>query len=133
MKKIVIILSAIALLVIGAGVGYKIFFDSSKNDKDETLLMPLEKDIIVNMKDSRSIVKVNIALEIPKKSNQSELEMQEPKIRDAMIRILNSKTSADYSSDKIKDDIKNEFIQSVNSDLGLVDIKNIYFNDFVIQ
>lgn len=133
MKKIAVGIALVLFLGVGVYVG-AVFLSGSGGDKQEqTVLIPIEKDIIVNMKDGKSIVKANISLEVLKSLKKEDVEAQTAKIRDLMIGILNSKTAEDYSSDQIKETIKAEFINAVHEKLGLEGIKNIYFNDFVTQ
>lgn len=133
MKKIAVGIALLLFLGVGVYVGSIFFSNTDGEKKEKTVLVPIEKDILVNMKDGKGIVKANVSLEVSEPLTKEDVEAQTAKIRDLMIEILNSKTSEDYSADQIKDSIKTEFISAAHEKLGLTGIKNIYFNDFVTQ
>lgn len=60
---------------------------------------------------------------------------REPMIKDAIIRVLSSKTAAEVLSPEGKDDLKEELIEAINDATGLDEgpVVNIYFVEFIIQ
>ncbi|HYH04407.1 MAG TPA: flagellar basal body-associated FliL family protein [Bacillota bacterium] len=112
-------------------------------------LVSLGQEIIVNITSdagAEHYLKVNITFELKaenhgKKGGHGEAggpEVEEvtkriPQIRDAVITILRSKTKEKIDEKEGKDLIRSEIINTVNKFLISGRIKNVYFQDFVIQ
>ncbi len=60
---------------------------------------------------------------------------REAQIKDAIIRVLASKTPADVLTSDGKEALKEELIEAVNEAIGLEEgpVVNIYFNEFLVQ
>lgn len=102
--------------------------------KDVETLFPLEI-FIVNLKsdNGKRYLKVEIYIEYSDKEFNAELNLKLAVIRDKIIRILTSKTLDEMYSIKGKDKLSNEIKDSLNILIGNETIKNIYFNEFIIQ
>lgn len=113
---------------------------------------------IVNLSENASFLKVKIALEVNAKALSGAgkeggeekggheggegkgglpglLGTREPMMKDAVIRVLSSKTAADVLSIEGKDALKEELLDAINeacaSDEPVVNA--VYFTDFIIQ
>lgn len=110
-----------------------------KKPKPEVMgpLVPITPEIIVNLVMSddggERYLKVNITLEASDKKVQEEITTRVPQIRDRLISILSSKTKEKIDQKEGKELIRREIIRSINSILSSGKIKNVYYQDFVIQ
>ena len=64
---------------------------------------------------------------------QEDFKVKAPKIRDAIINILNSKKPSDVASTEGREALKNEVIKVSNSLLAKGKVKSIFFTNFVIS
>jgi flagellar FliL protein len=109
------------------------------------LIFPIEPEIIVNIRSEAGMdhyLKIKIALELQDDPGHSkdqgklveeELTKRVPQIRDTVISVLRSKTKDKIDQKEGKDLIRSEIISSINKYLISGQIKNVYFQDFVIQ
>jgi len=77
------------------------------------------------------LVKLDFELSI--KELKNELDDKNAVIRDAIIRILTSKSLEDLSSDEGKEKAIDEIINDINKMLHDGYIKNVYFTKFIVQ
>jgi flagellar FliL protein len=113
-------------------------------------MISITPDIIVNINSETGTdhyLKVNIALELRNNPGEKsgghgddkmspaaeEVTKRIPQIRDTVISILRSKTKEKIDQKEGKDLIRSEIISSINKYLISGQIKNVYFQDFVIQ
>ncbi|GAB7079491.1 flagellar basal body-associated FliL family protein [Megalodesulfovibrio paquesii] len=90
---------------------------------------------LVNLADplGRRYLKMTLDVEVTNKQAAEELNKQTPKIRDAIILLLSSKTYADLSTFESKLVLKKEIVERLNLILGGAKVRNVYFTDMVIQ
>jgi flagellar FliL protein len=81
----------------------------------------------------RRMVRLDVSLEMLDAEGFEEVILQEAEVRDAIIRILNSKKFYDIESVQGKLHLKNEIITRVNSYLEKGVVKNVFYTDFVVQ
>lgn len=81
----------------------------------------------------RRLVRVKVNLEMLDQEGFEEVIRKEPEARDAINRILNSKSFSDVESVQGKLELKNQIIAALNGDLKKGIVKNVYFSDFVVQ
>ena len=149
-KKLIIII-VVLLVLIGGGVGAYLALGHSKgegegegedageeegHDGEQAVLppaiLPLET-FIVNLQVKGSFLKATIQLEFTEPQLPPTVESDIPKVRDAIIRILSSKSSADILTSEGKEKLREEIKNSVNEALGAEDVTQIYFTEFIIQ
>jgi len=162
MKKgniVLIVIVALLLIIIGGAGAY--YFLNSKSDeknivapadittptiqkletgKDEEKisqigpLYPLDA-FTLNLKSENENVYllVKLDLELSIKELKNELDAKQAVIRDAIIRILSSKSLEELSSDEGKEKAADEIINDLNPRLHDGYIKNIYFTKFIVQ
>jgi flagellar FliL protein len=122
----------------------KVATKTAVKKKDQIgVLIPITPDLIVNIKSAggERYLKVSLVLEIytvkgkekEAKVVQDEITKRIPQIRDGVISILRAKTKEEIDEKEGKDLIRKEIINTVNNFLISGKIKNIYFQDFVIQ
>jgi flagellar FliL protein len=155
---ITIIIMLVLTIIAGAGAYY--FFNSKEESVSQTIpkdittqniqeietekkaeslskigpLYPLDKFTLNLISDQGNVyLLVKLDLELSTKELKNELDAKNAVIRDAIIRILTSKTLEDLSSDEGKERAIDEIINDLNSMLHDGYIKNIYITKFVIQ
>ena len=154
-KKLIIIIVAVLILV-GGGVGA--FFALGKSGGAEgeegavegeeggeeeaeaedghaeapPAVLPLDT-FIVNLQVKGSFLKTTIQLEFVEPELPPTIEHETPKIRDAIIRLLSSKSSADILSAEGKEKLREELRQEIDSALKSEDVGGVYFTEFIIQ
>ena len=153
-KKKLIIIIVLVLLLGGGGVGAYLALGHSKpegegedagaeegggeegHEGEQTVLppaiLPLET-FIVNLQVKGSFLKTTIQLEFAEPQLPPTVESDIPKVRDAIIRILSSRSSADILTSEGKEKLREEIKNSVNESLGAEDVTQIYFTEFIIQ
>lgn len=156
--KIIIIAVVALIIVIGGVFAYLTFFSGSGSnattENQETAADPLAVEpaqksnaeagimydlpaFIVNLTDpsGAKYLRVAITVEVPPKNEKLMLEIEQklPKIKDAIIRILSSKTVEEVSTDQGKISLKNEIERRTNSLLANGRLMDIYLTEFIIQ
>jgi flagellar FliL protein len=90
---------------------------------------------VVNLSDpsGNRYIRLTLDVEVISPEVIKELEVQNPRIRDAMIMLLSSKTYADLSTQAGKLRLKNEILDRINQLLGGAKVTRTFFQDFVVQ
>ncbi len=157
-KKLIIIIVAVLILV-GGGVGAFFAFGKSHAAEGEEgavegeeaagegeegaaegeehaeappAVLPLDT-FIVNLQVKGSFLKTTVQLEFVEPELPPTIEHETPKIRDAIIRLLSSKSAADILSAEGKEKLREELRQEINAALKSEDVGQVYFTEFIIQ
>ncbi|HBF36645.1 MAG TPA: hypothetical protein DDW50_04925 [Firmicutes bacterium] len=99
-------------------------------------LIPLGNEIIVNIPSDDGVeryLKVNVTLELDNDKAKEEVTKRLPQIRDLIISILRTKTIDKIDEKEGKDEIRSEVIDSINHYLITGKVKNLYFEDFLVN
>ncbi|WP_328592833.1 flagellar basal body-associated protein FliL [Oceanidesulfovibrio marinus] len=90
---------------------------------------------LVNLADplGRRYLKLTLDVEVNSKDATEQLTKNEPKVRDALIMLLSSKTFSDLSSMESKILLKKEIVERLNLVLGGPRVEQVYFTEMVIQ
>ncbi len=137
-----IILIAIAiflLLVIISGIIIYMVLNKPKEEKeatikiDKTLMMVSVGDSFVNnVKDSKKICKLTIKLEIHK--DVAELvTYRESEIRDRINALMRGKTEAELEGREGQEKLQNEIVALVQKIINSKGVKDVYFDEFIVQ
>ncbi len=146
------ILLGVILLLLGGGgfFVYTKFFASSGEEASQTEGMlpegekakkPTDTKIVslptflVNLADplGRRYLKLTMDVEVAGDKTAAELDKNMPKVRDAIILLLSSKTYADLASLENKQLLKMEIVNQLNLILETSNILRVYFSEMVIQ
>ncbi len=142
--KKILILALVGLLLIGGGlVAYILMSDDPPVNKEaqasqtppkNAVTMSLEP-FLVNLADreSRRYLKLKVELEVDSEGNAKELEKSVPRIRDALILLLSSKTYLDLSTYEGKQQLKQEILKRVTALPGGSKVSEVFFTEFVAQ
>ena len=95
---------------------------------------PLET-FIVNLVGGRgkNYLKAKIELELDSDKTVVEIDKYLPKIKDAILTMMSSKSNEEISSLEGKYQLRAEIISTLNQFLKTGKIKNVYFTDFIVQ
>jgi flagellar FliL protein len=90
---------------------------------------------VVNLADpqGRRYLKLNLDVECRNVDAAKQLTDVQPKVRDAVILLLSSKSYADLSSLESKILLKEEIVERINQVVGAAKTTKVYFTDMVIQ
>ena len=158
-KKLIIIIAVVVLVLILGGVGAFFALSGSKGGEGaskegveseesaeaeapaegegkeggaESGLFPLET-FIVNLQIKGSFLKADIQLEFTSAAEVKKVEKDVPRLRDAIIQVLSSKTASEILTSEGKEKLKDEIRASVNSMIGEEKVLEVYFTEFIIQ
>ncbi|MFP4212531.1 MAG: flagellar basal body-associated protein FliL [Desulfohalobiaceae bacterium] len=108
--------------------------EQGKKSSENTELVSLPT-LLVNLADpmGKRFIKVSIDLEVEDKKAESSIQDNMPRIKDALIMLLSSKSFDQISSMENKMALKGEIVERVNQILGKSVVQEIYFTEFVIQ
>jgi flagellar FliL protein len=81
----------------------------------------------------RRLIRVELSLEMMDEEGYEEVIGIVPQARDSIMRILNSKTFSDIESVQGKLHLKNQVVADLNASLRKGVVKNVYFNELVVQ
>lgn len=107
--------------------------DDYNKSKETCAVFNTGTPFITNIKDNRSILKCDIYIEVNDKDAAEQLKKEIPKIRDRIILILRDLTIEDIERQDIQEELKNHIQSDLQETLGIQNISNIYFNEFVVQ
>ncbi len=90
---------------------------------------------IVNLADplGRRYLKITMDVEVINESSAKELTAKEPKIRDAVILLLSSKSYQDLATMESKILLKKEVAERLNQALGGPKVLRVYITEMVVQ
>ncbi|MFW5735208.1 MAG: flagellar basal body-associated FliL family protein [Oceanidesulfovibrio sp.] len=90
---------------------------------------------LVNLADplGRRYLKLTLDVEVASEQAAEALSTNEPKVRDALIMLLSSKTFSELSSMESKIILKKEIVERLNLVLGGSKVQQVYFTEMVIQ
>ncbi len=143
--KLILILAVVAVLVLGGGVAAFLLLSkpdaeqaevAEKEDKTPPVYERLET-FTVNLSDQQSYLQTDIQLLLGNAEVQAKIKQRMPEVRDALIRLLSSKTTDELTQQEGKDALATEIAQSVNAVLKVEDeaegVKKVLFASFIIQ
>lgn len=81
----------------------------------------------------RRLIRLDLSLEMMDEEGYEEVIGITPQARDSIMRILNAKTYNDVETVQGKLQLKNQIIADLNSSLRKGVVKNVYFNELVVQ
>lgn len=81
----------------------------------------------------RRLIRLDLSLEMMDEEGYEEVIGLTPQARDSIMRILNGKSFSDVETVQGKLHLKNQIIADLNSSLKKGVVKNVYFNELVVQ
>jgi flagellar FliL protein len=145
MKKIIILIIALVFLLIVPIVGFIIYEISKESSSQETIqgnpeapdvgYMYSLDTIVLNLLNNggRKYIKVELVLEL-ENDDIISIEEKKPVLLDEIISNISSKSAEEIITTSGKDKLKEELKDKLNNKLNNKNkIKNIYFNNFIVQ
>ncbi len=157
-KLLVIVIALLAVVLVGGGVGAYLLMSKPAVEKkaksahkeaaaddeekgeadDENPVYEKLDQFTVNLSDPEShILQTDVQLRLADTKVQEKLKVHMPEVRDALIRLLSSKTAAELATPEGKDKIGLEVQKSINEVLGVKKrskgVKKVLFASFIIQ
>ena len=157
-KLLVIVIALLAVVLVGGGVGAYLLMSKPAVEKkaksahkeaaaddeekgeadDENPVYEKLDQFTVNLSDPEShILQTEVQLRLADTKVQEKLKVHMPEVRDALIRLLSSKTAAELATPEGKDKIGLEVQKSINEVLGVKKrskgVKKVLFASFIIQ
>ncbi len=146
MAKKTLIVAAVALAALGGGgfFAYTKFFSAPPPVEEPvpvaqpkvTLgpLYPMDPFLSNLAEPGRPrFLKLAVQLELDGDPVAAELDSLKPKVRDSLLTLLASKSSADLLTVADKERLRNEILHRLNSFLGTGRVVEVYFTEFVVQ
>ncbi len=140
LKKIVIF-SIGGLVLVGLIVGVVLYFTVFRGNNDEvsevieeleTFEVPLGA-FTTNLSDSNDFFRGEMVIETTNKDLASEIEENNARLRDAVIKIIITKTPNDILSREGLTKLRIEIIETISDVLDTDEITNLFFIDYIIQ
>jgi flagellar FliL protein len=136
--KWVLIIVPILIIAGAAGIYYGIQASEKDNDGElpikqiQTLRIP---SFTINLADpgNRRYLRTEIILEFSSKELETEIQLKQHRIKDAVINILRDKKTADINNVNKSESVRNELINAINALLSEGEIFGLYFDEFIIQ
>lgn len=148
-KLIIIILAVVAVLVIGGGVGAYLLLskpaveandkhgdeEAEAEDEHPPVYVKLEA-FTVNLAD-QVYLQTEVQLMVADAKVGEKMNARLPEVRDALIRLLSSKTGEELSQQEGMDKLAIEIQKQINDVLGVKKqsdgVKKVLFGSFIIQ
>lgn len=145
-KKIIFILVPLIAILGGGGFAAYHFLLNKKTEhgtkgkltqvarKAPGPMIKLEP-FLTNLADENqtSYIKVSISLELKAGTDPAEIKQYMPQIRNAVIMILNSKTTQDIKNPSGIVSLRHQIARSLNQVLGEGSVTGVYFNSYLVQ
>lgn len=155
--KLFIIIIAVVVLVLAAVSVAAVFFLTSKSSaqkkatstqgeaadaedgkhEDESPIYEKLDQLTVNLSDQQSYLQADVQLILADTKIQEKLKLHMPEVRDALIRLLSSKTAEELAQADGKAKLAEEVQKSVNDVLEVKKsskgVKKVLFVNFIIQ
>lgn len=141
MKKLVIVfIVLVVVMIIGMGFFMYYFFSPAKPAFGDTTVQ--EEDVIgyntgspfiTTLRNSKRIIRADIVIEVQDKKDEKILNDFNYRVRDCILTILGNISEDDINSEDFKDNLKVKIKNTLQDMLETVNIKGVYFNEFVIQ
>lgn len=152
-KTLLIIIIAVAVLVLvgGGTVAYLLMSpppaekqgkggdehaEEAHEDEHPPIYEKLET-FTVNLADGETYLQVEVSLKVADAKVQEKLKARMPEVRDAMLRLLSSKTPEELSDmagkDKLAEEIRKQMNQVVGAKQAKEGVQGVLFTAFIIQ
>ncbi len=147
-KKLLLMVVGVVGLVVLAGGGAAVYLlmtppadgDTAKAAVKQEEGPPIYEKLdtfTVNLADHESYLQVEIALKVTDAKVQERIKLYMPEVRDALLRLLSSKSAAELAGSEGKERLAGEIQLQVNEVLGARDsakgVKGVLFTSFIIQ
>ena len=91
------------------------------------------KEFVTNLIDQRQYVKVTMQLVLTREKDKAAVEQAVPRIRDAVVQVLNTKKSMEVTGSEGANKLKADVLKVVNDLLGANTVHEVLITDIVVQ
>ncbi|MDR1117654.1 MAG: flagellar basal body-associated FliL family protein [Oscillospiraceae bacterium] len=130
-KALPIIVIAVVVIVVGVVV-YTMFFSAAEKPVVYDYYTPGDF-FVTNVNDSGRLFKSSIVLVLNSNKLQDELKVKNTLIRDTILFILREKNEAFIKDLRGQDILRTDIANALNERLGIDNVVDILFNDYVMQ
>jgi len=141
MKKniILIVIIILLLLIIVSGIIVYMLLNSPKDTKEEPIkidkelmMVTIGDSFVNNVKDSKKICKLTMKVEIYKEVAEL-ITYRESEIRDRINAMIRSKTEVDLDGREGQEKLQKEIVSAIQKIINSKKVKNVYFDEFIVQ
>jgi flagellar FliL protein len=141
MKKNIILIAIIILLllVIVSGIIIYMLLNNQKEVKEEPIkidknlmIVTIGDSFVNNVKESKKICKLTLKIEINKEVAEL-VTYRESEIRDRINSMIRAKTEADLEGKEGQEKLQKEIVTAIQKIINSKEIKNVYFDEFIVQ
>lgn len=141
MKKNIVLIAIIILLLllIISGIIMYVILNAPKEVKEEPIkidkklmMIAIGDSFVNNVKDSKKICKVTLKVEINKEVAEL-VTYRESEIRDRINALVRSKTEEDLAGKEGQEKLQKEIVEIIQKIINSKEIKNVYFDEFIVQ
>jgi len=132
MKKFLLFLVVVSIFAGGGGVLFY-FLQKGKSEQQDisTSLRIMELEpVVINLSDGHYI---RIAIALGYTGDESELKNKLPAINDVLITTVGAMSSKELISPEGKELLKENLLLKINSVLSGVQVRNIFYREFIVQ
>ena len=131
MKKVLILLLVVAMVAGGGGLFYVVQKGKKNEQKTATSFEIMELEpVVINLSDGHYI---RIAIALGYTGDESELKNKLPAINDVLITTVGAMSSKELISPEGKELLKENLLLKINSVLSGVQVRNIFYREFIVQ
>ncbi|MCX7673163.1 MAG: flagellar basal body-associated protein FliL [Thiobacillaceae bacterium] len=145
---IIIVIAVVALLAIGGGAVFLLTGKPAAEQQaegeeaaaaEEEAKPPVYEKLetfTVNLADQESYLQVEISLKVADAKVQEKIKQHMPEVRDALLRLLSSKTAEELMTAEGKQALAEEVRKEVNRVIGAKKskgVKEVLFTSFIVQ
>jgi flagellar FliL protein len=134
-KKIFVVILIVLITVAAASSSVYFYMrQDSEEKKIETVIVSLGDKFQTNLKDSRSIISINLQVEVQKdKKLLLTLQERNPEIRSRVLDILRDKTAEDVNGTLGKQSLEKQILQYLQASFGKDRVVSVFIDDIVVQ
>ncbi len=147
-KKIllIVIIAAVVVVLGGAGAVFLLMggepeagqqAEEEHAEEEQHFVYEKLETFTVNLADQESYLQTEISLKVADPAVQEKLKLRMPEVRDALLRLLSSKTAEELATPDGKDELSREVRKEINALIGAKKadqgVQGVLFTSFIIQ
>ncbi|MBI3542104.1 MAG: flagellar basal body-associated FliL family protein [Deltaproteobacteria bacterium] len=96
-------------------------------------LEPFTVNLTTGAGTSPRYVRMNVSLELEQGVPEKEFDVKQPRVRDTIINLLNSKKATELNAVEGREQLKDDIKRSINAFMLQSKVKGVYFTNFAIS
>jgi flagellar protein FliL len=90
-------------------------------------------EFVTNLSEERRYIKVTMELVLSSDKQKATVESSVPRIRDAVVQVLNAKSSGEVTGSEGANKLKTDIKETINTLLGGAPVHEVLITDIVVQ